>query len=424
MEVIKINGGKKLFGEVNIRGAKNSVVGLICAALLTDDVVVLENVPNISDVDTLIEIITELGCKVTYTPEELVIDSRGLSYCAVTSAAVGKMRASYYLMGTFISRFHEVEFSFPGGCDLGPRPIDLHLFGFEKLGCDITTENGVYHCKAKKLLGTKVFLDFASVGATINIMLAAVLADGVTTIENAAEEPEIVDIANFLNSMGAKVRGAGTSVIRIEGVANLSKTRHAVIPDRLVAGSYIILGALQSKSLKVNNIIPMHLDSLIAKLETSGVKLEIGDDYIKVFGGKNYKAFDTVTQTYPGYPTDLQQPLSVFLTQVKGMSVITETIYSSRFRHINYLNKMNANIKLSDASAIIMGPTKLIGNKVVATDLRASISLVLAGLIADGETIISNIHHLVRGYDNIIENLTALGADIEIIQVDEVSSSI
>lgn len=420
MQYIKIKGNKKLSGSIKVSGAKNSVVALICAALLADDVVYLDNVPNISDVHTLIEILTEIGCKVTYDNEEMMIDSRNLEYSRITSEAVHKMRASYYLMGAYIARFGKVEFPFPGGCNLGPRPIDLHLFAFERLGCKVSIEDGIYKCKTKNLKGGRVFLDFASVGATINAMIAATTAEGITTIENAAEETEIVDVANFLNSMGAKVRGAGTSMISIEGVSNLKGSRHTVVPDRIVAGTYVLIGALTSKKLRVENLIPMHIESLLAKLENAGVKFEIGDDYVEVHGLGNYKAFDTTTQTYPGFPTDLQQPLSVFLTQCEGMSSLTETIFTDRMRHVDYLNKMQANIKLSDNTAVIMGPTQLYGNTVVATDLRGGMCLVMAGLIAKGETYISEIDHILRGYENIIEILNSIGADVSI--VDELPS--
>lgn len=413
MSRIIINGGKPLNGEIRISGAKNSVVALICASVLSDDVVYLDSVPNISDVRTLIEILRTIGCIVEYKDEELMIDPRNVKNIMIPEMLANQLRASYYFLGAFLGKFNSVEFGLPGGCNLGARPIDLHLFGFERLNCNVEQADGKYMISTDNLEGNKIFLDFASVGATINIMLAAVRANGQTIIENAAEEPEIVDVANFLNSMGAKVRGAGTSVIRIEGVDALGKTRHQVIPDRIQAGTYILLGALCCEKLVVKNVISLHLDSLLSKLEYAGVRFVNNGDDIIIYGKENYKAFDIRTQTYPGFPTDLQQPLTTFLTQCDGVGTITETIYTERFRHIDHLNSMGANIKRGNDSAMIMGPTKLHANKVVATDLRASSALVLAALIAEGETTILEVEHLIRGYDDIVEKLKNIGADIE-----------
>lgn len=413
MSRIKINGGKVLNGEIKISGAKNSVVALICASVLSDEVVYLDSVPNISDVRTLIEILRTVGCVVEYKDEELMIDPRNVKNIMIPEMLANQLRASYYFLGSFLGKFNSVEFGLPGGCNLGARPIDLHLFGFERLNCKVEQVEGKYLIGTDNLEGNKIFLDFASVGATINIMLAAVKANGQTIIENAAEEPEIVDVANFLNSMGAKVRGAGTSVIRIEGVESLGKTRHQVVPDRIQAGTYILLGALCCEKLVVKNVIGLHLDSLLSKLDYAGVRFEVNNDEIVVYGRGKYKAFDIMTQTYPGFPTDLQQPLTTFLTQCEGMGTVTETIYTERFRHIDYLNSMGANIKRGNESAVVMGATKLHGNKVVATDLRASSALVLAGLIAEGETTILEVEHLIRGYDDIVAKLKNIGADIE-----------
>lgn len=413
MSSLRIKGGNTLNGEIKISGAKNSVVALICASVLSDDIVYLESVPNIADARTLIEILRELGCVVTYENQEMMIDPRNLKNAPIPEELASKLRASYYFIGSYLGKFKEVEFGMPGGCNLGERPIDLHLFGFERLNCVVKQELGKYLISTDNLLGSKIFLDFASVGATINIMLAAVKANGQTIIENAAEEPEIVDVAKFLNSMGAKIRGAGTSVIRIEGVETLGKTRHQVVPDRIQAGTYILMGALCSDSLVVKNIIPQHLDSLLSKLEYAGVRYNIHDDEITVYGKGKYNSFDIKTQTYPGFPTDLQQPLTTFLSQCNGIGTVTETIYTERFRHIEHLNSMGANIIHRNDSAVIAGPSKLHGNKVIATDLRASSALVLAALVADGETTINNVEHLIRGYDDIVEKLQALGAEIE-----------
>ncbi len=413
MSKIKINGGKTLNGEIRISGAKNSVVALICATVLSDEVVYLDSVPNISDVRTLIEILRSIGCKVEYNNEELMVDPRGVKNVMIPEDLASQLRASYYFLGSFISKFNSVEFGLPGGCNLGARPIDLHLFGFERLNCKINQAEGKYLISTNKLQGNKIFLDFASVGATINIMLAAVKAEGQTIIENAAEEPEIVDVANFLNSMGAKVRGAGTGVIRIEGVERLGATRHQVVPDRVQAGTYILLGALCCEKLVVKNVIGLHLDALLSKLDYAGVRFEVNNDEITVFGKEKYTSFDITTQTYPGFPTDLQQPLTTFLTQCEGIGTVTETIYTERFRHTDHLNSMGANIKTGSGQAVIMGPTKLHANRVVATDLRASAALLLAGLLAEGETTVLEVEHLIRGYDNIVEKLKNIGADIE-----------
>lgn len=415
MNSLRINGGKTLNGEVTISGAKNSAVALICASILSDDVVKLTSVPDIADVHVLIETLEYLGCVVEYNNEELTVDPRNLKNIPIPEELSSQMRASYYFMGAYIGKFNEVVFGMPGGCNLGDRPIDFHLFGFSRLNCDVDNRGGCYHIKADKLEGNKIFLDFASVGATMNIMLAAVRANGMTIIENAAEEPEIVDLANFLNSMGAKVRGAGTGVIRIEGVSELTGTTYQVLPDRLQAGTYIVIGALCSDKLVVKNIIPLHLDALLSKLEYSGVKFEVNGDEIVVYGKGNYESFDIRTQPYPGFATDLQQPLTTFLTQCTGMGTIVETIYTERFRHVDHLNNMGANISRGVDSCTVMGPTKLTGNKVAATDLRAAAALTIAGLIAEGETVVTNIEHLIRGYDKIIEKLEAIGADIEII---------
>lgn len=415
MSYIKIRGGKTLNGEIKISGAKNSVVALLCASILSDETVFLESVPKLSDVGVLVEILESLGCVVKYDEENetIEIDPRNATNKFIPEELSNQLRASYYFLGACLGKFGSVEFGLPGGCNLGARPIDLHLFGFERLNCSIEQSLGRYFIKAQYLIGNKVFLDFASVGATINIMLAACRASGNTIIENAAEEPEIVDVANFLNGMGAKIRGAGTSVIRIEGVERLGSVRHQVIPDRMQAGTYILMGAMCSERLVVKNIIPLHLDSLLSKLEYAGVRFDLKDDEIIVYGKGEYDAFDIKTQTYPGFPTDLQQPLTTFLATCNGVSTITETIYTERFRHIDYLNAMGANIKPGKDSAVIMGPTNFINGKVICTDLRASAALVLAALCAEGESVILEVEHLIRGYDNIVDKLKALGADIE-----------
>jgi len=320
-------------------------------------------------------------------------------------------------MGALLGKYKHVEMYFPGGCSIGARPINFHIKGFEALGATVNIEGDKYTVDAKELKGADIYLDFASVGATINIMLAAVRAKGITTIDNAAKEPEIVNVATFLNNMGAKISGAGTSTIKIVGVDSLSGCFHEVIPDRIEAGTYTIIGALMGKYLKIDNIIPAHIEALTSKLEEMGVELEIGADYLIVNKPAKYKAVNVKTLVFPGFPTDLQQPFMVLSTQCNGKSIVEETIYENRFMHIPYLNKMGANIEVNGNKAMIMGPTKLLGCEVEATDLRAGASLVVAALTADGTTIINNISHILRGYENIVEKLNDVGANIEVKEI-------
>lgn len=412
MEVIKIEGGRSLKGTVRIDSAKNSTVALIPAAILADSPVVLENIPQIADVERLGMMIEQLNGTYELVNDELIIDPSNLQNTPLVEGAVNKLRASYYFMGALLGKFKEAVIGMPGGCYLGPRPIDLHLKGFEALGATITQEAGAIRLKADVLKGARIYLDFASVGATINIMLAAVKAEGTTIIENAAKEPEIIDIANLLNSMGAKIKGAGTEEIRIKGVKSLQGTRHAIIPDRIEAGTYITLAATAGEEVVIENIIPQHIEALISKLREMGVDIEVFTDHVIVRGGKKLKAVDFKTSTYPGLATDLQQPLVTLITQAAGVGMVTDTIYSDRFKNCYELNKMGANIKVQANSAIIQGPTKLTGTRVMATDLRAGASLVIAGLIADGVTEIGNTYHIDRGYSNIEEKLTNLGAKV------------
>lgn len=416
MEVIKIEGGRPLNGTVRIDSAKNSTVALIPAAILADSSVILEGVPQIVDVEHLGMMIEQLNGTYKIDNDELIIDPTNLINTPLVEGAVNKLRASYYFMGALLGKFKEAVIGMPGGCYLGPRPIDLHLKGFEALGATITQESGAIRLKAEKLTGAKIYLDFASVGATINIMLAAVKAEGTTIIENAAKEPEIIDLANLLNSMGAKIKGAGTSIIKIEGVKYLHKCFTEVIPDRIEAGTYLIIGALLGENLKINKIIPSHLESLISKLKECGAKLQIKEDYIIVNRSDKYKPLKIKTQVYPGYPTDLQQIIVPLLTQCNGISRIEETIYENRFQNIKDTNKMGAKIEvIGNKNAIISGPTPLKGKQVSATDLRGGASLVVLGLIAEGTTTISNIEHIIRGYEDIITKLSQVGAKIELI---------
>ena len=416
MSKIKIEGGHLLKGVINISGAKNSAVALIPAAILCDEETTITNVPEISDVDSLEEILMCLNANVKRVNNCVTIDSKCVENKVIPEELSIKLRASYYFMGALLGKFHKVEMYFPGGCSIGERPIDLHLKGFEKLGATICEEGNYIKIEAKKLIGNKIYLDIPSVGATINIMLAAVRAKGKTIIENAAQEPEIVNVATYLNNMGAKITGAGTSIIKIEGVNTLKGCFHEVIPDRIEAGTYLIIAALLGNDLTINKIIPSHIESLISKLKEAGVKMEIGEDYITVKEVGNYKAVKVKTLVYPGFPTDLQQPLIPFLTQCNGLSKVTETIWENRFQNIPDTVRMGANIKVNEnRTAIVRGKTKLIGCEVNATDLRGGASMLICGLIAEGTTIIDNVKYILRGYDNIVEKLKEVGAKIELI---------
>ena len=386
-EIIAIEGGHKLNGTVEISGAKNATVALIPAIILADSPVTIYGVPEISDVDALAVLLEELNCTVLRSHDSLIVDPSRMENVPLVSDAVDKLRASYYLMGALLGKCKKVVMKAPGGCFLGPRPIDLHIKGFEALGAKVEFVDGAHVITADRLVGAKIYLDFASVGATINILLAAVKAEGKTVIENAAKEPEIIDVVNLLTKMGAKIRGAGTDTITIEGVEHLKGCTH--------------------------EIIPQHLESLIFKLKEMGVKMENVGDSIIVYGdNKNFNAVDVRTQVYPGFATDLQQPLTALLTQANGQSQVIETIYPERFRHCEQLNKMGANIELDESMCYINGKTPLKGAKVEATDLRCGAALLIAGLIADGITEISNVYHIDRGYANIDQKLITLGAVI------------
>ena len=416
MKQLKINGQHELTGEIKISGAKNSVVALIPAAILSDEEVTLYNVPNISDTNALIDIIELLNGKVEYKNEIMKIDTHNIENKVVPENLSKKLRASYYFMGALLAKFHYAEIYFPGGCNIGSRPIDFHINGFKKLGAEVTIEGNKYIFKADKLKGARIYLDFASVGATINIMLAAVKAEGTTYISNAAKEPEIVNIASLLNNMGAKITGAGTSEIKIEGVDKLGKGVIDVIPDRIEAGTYTIIGALLGKNLKISGIIEDHIDALLSKLKEMGVPIEVDNNNLVISKPEEYKPINVKTLVFPGFATDLGQPMSVLLTQADGMSIFEETIYENRMGHIKYLQKMGANNRVNDRTAIIVGKTPLKGAEVIATDLRAGAAMVIAGLIAEGTTVISEIDHILRGYENIVEKLTDVGADISVIE--------
>ena len=415
MQKLEIEGNHILNGTVKISGAKNSAVALIPASILSDDVVTISNVPNITDRDALNEILTYLGANVKIDNETMIIDSTNIENKEIPESISKKLRASYYFMGALLGKYKKVKMYFPGGCKIGVRPINLHLKGFEALGANITEKGNQYIIEADELIGNNIYLDIASVGATINIMLAAVKAKGTTIIENAAKEPEVVNVAIFLNNMGARIIGAGTSKIMIIGVDKLNGCYHEVIPDRIEAGTYMIAAAMIGKDVKIANVIPEHLEALSSKLKEIGTKVDIGDDYFVISKSDNMQGVNIRTFTYPGFPTDLQQPITALLCQCEGVSLVEETIFENRFQNVDYLNKMGANIKVNGKEAKVYGPTKLKGCEVVATDLRAGACLVLAALVAEGTTSIYNIEHILRGYECIIDKLSNLGAKIKIV---------
>jgi UDP-N-acetylglucosamine 1-carboxyvinyltransferase len=414
MQKLIIEGGYPLSGNIKISGAKNSAVALIPASILCDGKVTINNVPNITDRYALSEILEYLGAKVSINKEMMEIDCSDISNKEIPENIAKKLRASYYFMGALLGKYKKVAIYFPGGCSIGSRPINLHLKGFEALGATVKEENNKYLIEAKELIGTNIYLDIASVGATINIMLVAVLAKGTTIIGNAAKEPEIVNVATFLNNMGAKVIGAGTSEIKIIGVDKLNSCYHEVIPDRIEAGTYMIAASLIGEEVKIENVIPEHVEALVSKLKEIGVDIEVGDDYFIIKKPSKFNSVNIKTLGYPGFPTDLQQPITTLLTQCEGLSMVEETIYENRFQNIPYLNKMGANIKIKGNIAYIKGSSLLYGKEVEATDLRAGACLIIAGLIAKGKTIIKNVNHILRGYEGIVDKLSNLGAKIKI----------
>lgn len=417
MKKIKINGGKELKGTIKISGAKNSAVALVPASLLSDGIVIIDNVPNISDIDALNEILEYLGAKVKREDNKMIIDQTNIENKEIPEAKAKKLRASYYFMSALLGKYKHVEMYFPGGCSIGARPIDQTLKGYRALGAEVVEEGNKFIITAKELVGNEVSLDMPSVGATINTILAAVKAKGTTTILNAAKEPEIVNVATFLNNMGAKISGAGTSEITIKGVSKLGDGFAEVIPDRIEAGTYVIAGALVGNKLKIENIIPDHIESLTSKLKEMNVPIEIHDDYLIVSKADKMKHVTVKTLGYPGFPTDLQQPMTTLLVGCTGKSTLEETIYENRFQNVPFLNEMGADIIVDKRKIYVNGPKDLIGKEVIATDLRAGACLVLAGLKASGTTIIKDVEHILRGYENIIEKLKNVGADI--VLVDE-----
>lgn len=418
MRKIIINGGKPLTGEVAVSGAKNSVVALIPAIILADDLVVLDGVPAISDVDSLIDIMATMGASIKRDGETLEIDPRGVKDMPMPYGKINSLRASYYFYGSLLGRFGQAVVGLPGGCDLGPRPIDLHLKAFEAMGATISYEGEMMRIATagQPLYGAHIYMDTVSVGATINTMIAATKAKGRTIIENAAREPEIIDVATLLNNMGAHIRGAGTNVITIEGVEKLHGTRHQVIPDRIEAGTYIAMAAAIGKGIRVTNVLYEHLESYISKLEEMGVRMTVEEDAVFVEEQGNLKAVSVKTSPYPGFATDLQQPITPLLLMAQGQGNISDTIYEKRINHVPELARMGANISVLGGRIVYQGPNQLSGAPVKATDLRAGAALVIAGLMAQGTTEITNIEFILRGYSNIIEKLRELGADITLVE--------
>lgn len=414
MEKLVVTGGSSLEGKIKVSGAKNAVLPIIAASILADGECHLHDIPDLADVDTIIRVLKSIGVQVSTTGnKDLILSLTQPDNTEPPGDWVRKMRASFLVMGPLLTRFGEAKISMPGGCNIGSRPIDLHLKGLTALGAEITMAHGVIQCKAKKLTGGKVYLDFPSVGATENIMMAASMAKGTSVIENAAEEPEIVDLANFINSMGGKISGAGTNIIRIEGVDSLKGSNYTVIPDRVEAGTYMVAAAAAGGDVFVENTISAHLKPIIAKLLETGAKIEEEDSGIRIRSNGRGTAVDLKTLPYPGFPTDMQAQMMAYLTTAKGTSVIAETVFENRFMHVNELRRMGANIIIEGHSAVVKGTSKLTGAPVKASDLRAGAALIIAGLIADGETEICSIHHIDRGYEDLVIKLTGIGANIK-----------
>ena len=416
MDKLVINGKNRLNGEISISGAKNAAVAIIPAAILSDGICRIENLPDISDVNELITILGELGAGVRRIDDAIIeIDSSTISSYVIPAEKSKRLRASSYLMGAMLGRFSKASVAPPGGCDFGTRPIDQHIKGFELLGSTVTLENGMVNIVADKLTGNQVYLDVVSVGATVNIMLAAVKAKGLTIIENAAKEPHIVDLANFLLSMGADIRGAGTDTIKIRGVSHLHGTTYSIIPDQIEAGTYMAAVVAASGDVIIKNVIPKHLESITAKLIEMGATIDDLDDALRVRSNGKIRKCNIKTMPHPGFPTDMQPQIATVLSVADGKSIITESIWDNRFRYAEQLEKLGAYIEAEGKVATVYGVEGLRGNTVKATDLRAGAAMVIAGLIAEGQTVIEDIHHIQRGYEKIVEKLSSVGADIQII---------
>ncbi len=414
MEAFIIEGGHELNGEVNITGAKNAVLGIIPAAILCGGTTHIENVPDIRDVQKYTDILEQMGAQIYRENDKLIIDTESITTydCSEYEESISKMRASYYLLGALLGRYKQAVVPLPGGCSIGDRPIDLHIKGFEALGADVKIKHGLVHIHADKLVGARIYMDMVSVGATINIMLAAAMAEGVTYIENAAKEPHIVDVANFLNLMGANVKGAGTDTIRIYGVESMHGCEYSVIPDQITTGTYMMAAAITEGNVHIKNAIPKHMEAVTAKLREMGVEVTEEDNGLRVVGKRPFKPVRIKTLPYPGFPTDLQQPMAALMTIASGTSTIVESIFENRFKYIDELRKMGADASVNGRMCTINGVAELSGTRIRATDLRAGAAMVLAGLIADGETRITDIHYIDRGYERLEQNLSALGACI------------
>ena len=420
MENFVIQGGSELFGEVTVSGAKNAAVAIIPAALLADDVVRIENIPNISDVSLIIQILDRMGAGIKMINKNTIeIDSRSVNCQPVPYELASRFRASYYLIGVMLGRFKNAEVAMPGGCDFGTRPIDLHTKGFRMLGAEVETINGMVCAKADKLIGASIYMDNVSVGATMNVMLAAVLACGLTVIENAAKEPHIVDLANFLNSMGADVRGAGTDVIKIRGVEKLHGCTYSIIPDQIEAGTYMVAAAACGGDVLVKNVIPKHLESISAKLEEAGAEIIEYDDAVRVTRFKSLQKCNVKTMPHPGFPTDMQPQMAVLLSVAKGTSILSESVWDNRFQYVGQLLRMGADIQVDGKIAVIEGVDRLTGVNVKATDLRAGAAMIIAGLVAEGETIVEDIQYIDRGYEDVVEKFSSLGAHIRRAVISE-----
>lgn len=410
-----IEGGKSLEGEVNISGSKNASLPIIAASILNGNVTRLYNVPNIHDTQITLEILKILGCKVTKKSDRIVIDSKNMNKTEIPEDLMRQMRSSVVIAGAIIGRFKKATLSYPGGCDIGARPIDLHLKGFKRLGIEIEEDGGYINCKSEKITGSNIQLDFPSVGATENIMLASVLAEGETIITNAAMEPEIIDLQNMLNKMGAKIKGAGTNVIKITGVKALKEVSYTVMPDRIEAGTFLCAGAITGGKIKINNVNPEHLTPIIHKLEECGCKIEVYKKSVQLDAPKKLKAVDIKTMPYPGFPTDMQSIFTTVLAVSKGTSIVVENIFENRYKYTNELKRMGAKITTEGKTAVIKGIRRFSGANVTSTDLRGGAALILAGLQARGKTIVSNIEYIKRGYENIDKKLALLGAKIKLV---------
>lgn len=420
MDQYIMKGGKPLSGEINISGAKNAALGILAAAVIADEMVTIENLPNVRDINIMIQAIREIGAYVDRVDEHTVrINGSTIQSRIVDNESIRKIRASYYLLGALLGKFHEVQVVFPGGCNIGSRPIDQHLKGFRGLGADVDIQFGMIEARAQELKGNHIYFDTTSVGATINIMLAACLADGQTTLENVAKEPHVVDVANFLNSCGANIKGAGTDVIRIKGVEKLHGSTYSIIPDQIEAGTYMMMAAATRGDVLIKNVIPKHLEAISAKLEEIGASVEEFDDAVRVIAKGRLGHTHVKTLPYPGFPTDMQPQISTLLALSDGTSVVTESIFENRFKFVDELAKMGATIKVEGNTAIIDGVEELTGAQLHSPDLRAGAALVMAGLVAEGFTVVDQIEYIERGYEDFEQKLQSLGADIERVEVED-----